>query len=95
MKARKHTGEQIIAVLKEAEAGARVNIPFPQRTNERWSMGFVTDSIVTGRRLRALVIIDDYSRFLLCCFVSTADIFALVSVMGCLLIPVRCLLITT
>jgi len=37
-------------------------MPSPQRTNERWSMDFVTDSIVTGRRFRALAIVDDYSR---------------------------------
>ena len=40
----------------------RVILPMPTRTNERWSMDFVTDSIVTGRRFRALVIVDDYSR---------------------------------
>jgi putative transposase len=39
-----------------------MTIPFPKRTNERWSMDFVTDSIVTGRRFRALAIVDDYSR---------------------------------
>jgi putative transposase len=47
---------------RKGAAGARVVIPFPQRTNERWSMDFVTDSIVTGRRFRALAIVDDYSR---------------------------------
>jgi putative transposase len=47
---------------RKGTAGARVIIPSPQRTNERWSMDFVTDSIVTGRRFRALVIVDDYSR---------------------------------
>lgn len=37
-------------------------LPTPQRTNERWSMDFVTDNIVTGRRFRALTIVDDYTR---------------------------------
>lgn len=37
-------------------------MPAPQQVNERWSMDFVTDSIVTGRRFRALAIVDDYSR---------------------------------
>ena len=37
-------------------------MPSPQRPNQRWSMDFVTDSIVTGRRFRALAIVDDYSR---------------------------------
>ena len=47
---------------RKGAAGVRVVLPVPQRTNERWSMDFVTDSIVTGRRFRALTIIDDYSR---------------------------------
>ena len=47
---------------RKGAAGARVVLPFPKRTNERWSMDFVTDSIVTGRRFRALAIVDDYSR---------------------------------
>ena len=47
---------------RKGAAGARVTLPMPQRVNERWSMDFVTDSIVTGRRFRALTIVDDYSR---------------------------------
>lgn len=43
-------------------AMARVILPTPERPNERWSMDFVTDSVITGRRFRALVIVDDYSR---------------------------------
>ncbi len=43
-------------------AMARVILPTALRSNERWSMDFVTDRIVTGRRFRALVIVDDYSR---------------------------------
>jgi len=47
---------------KKTAAQARVILPAPERPNERWSMDFVTDSLVTGRRFRALVIVDDYSR---------------------------------
>jgi len=47
---------------KKTAAQTRVILPAPIRPNERWSMDFVTDSIVTGRRFRALVIVDDYSR---------------------------------
>ena len=47
---------------RKGAAGIRVMMPAPARANERWSMDFVTDSIVTGRRFRALAIIDDYSR---------------------------------
>jgi putative transposase len=47
---------------RKTAAQARVTLPTPERPNERWSMDFVTDSIVTGRRFRALVVVDDYSR---------------------------------
>jgi putative transposase len=47
---------------RKTAAMVRVTLPAPARPNERWSMDFVTDSIVTGRRFRALVIVDDYSR---------------------------------
>lgn len=47
---------------RKGAAGARVTMPPPQRPNERWYMDFVTDSIVNGRRFRALAIVDDYSR---------------------------------
>ena len=47
---------------KKTAAMERVILPAPVRPNERWSMDFVTDSIVTGRRFRALAIVDDYSR---------------------------------
>jgi len=40
----------------------RVVIPAPERPNQKWSMDFVTDSLVTGRRFRALSIVDDYTR---------------------------------
>ena len=47
---------------RKGAAGTRLIMPSPHKPNERWSMDFVTDSIVTGRRFRALAIIDDYSR---------------------------------
>lgn len=47
---------------RKGAAGARMVIPAPERPNQKWSMDFVTDSIVTGRRFRALAIVDDYSR---------------------------------
>ena len=47
---------------RKGAAGIRVVMSSPQKPNERWSMDFVTDSIVTGRRFRALTVIDDYSR---------------------------------
>lgn len=47
---------------RKGAAGARMVIPPPERPNQKWSMDFITDSIVTGRRFRALAIVDDYSR---------------------------------
>ena len=40
----------------------RVKLPEAGRVNQRWSMDFVCDSTLTGRRFRALAIVDDYSR---------------------------------
>ena len=34
----------------------------PSRTNQRWSMDFVSDQLSDGRRFRILNVVDDYSR---------------------------------
>ena len=47
---------------RKGAAGLRVMLPSPERLNQRWSMDFVSDQTVTGRRFRALTIIDDFSR---------------------------------
>ena len=47
---------------RKGAAGARVITPSPVRPNQKWSMDFVTDTTVNGRRFRALAIVDDYSR---------------------------------
>ena len=47
---------------RKGAAGARVIIPVPERPNQKWSMDLVSDITVTGRRFRALTIVDDYSR---------------------------------
>jgi len=47
---------------RKGAAGARIILPAPDRPNQTWSMDFITDSLVTGRRFRALAIVDDYSR---------------------------------
>jgi putative transposase len=47
---------------RKGAAGIRVIIPAAVRPNEQWSMDFVSDSIVTGRRFRALTIVDNYTR---------------------------------
>jgi putative transposase len=47
---------------KKTVAVNRIVLPVAEKINQRWSMDFVTDSTVTGRRFRALTIVDDYSR---------------------------------
>jgi putative transposase len=34
----------------------------PTQVNERWSMDFVADTLLDGRRFRALTVVDNYSR---------------------------------
>jgi putative transposase len=41
---------------------ARVSRPSPQRPDERWSMDFVADRLVDGRRLRVLTVLDVCTR---------------------------------
>ena len=40
----------------------RVPLAAPQRGNQRWSMDFVADSLVSGRRIRILNVVDDFTR---------------------------------
>lgn len=40
----------------------QVPMPVPSRPNERWSVGFMSDQLANGRRLRILNVVDDYSR---------------------------------
>jgi putative transposase len=47
---------------RKGAAAVRVIIPVAVSPNEHWSMDFVSDSIVTGRRFRALTIADNYTR---------------------------------
>jgi putative transposase len=37
-------------------------VEVPKRPNERWSMDFVHDSLVTGRSFKVLTIVDDFSK---------------------------------
>ena len=59
-------GEEGLALRRKrgrkGAAKTRETIPSPVRPNQRWSMDFVSESTVSGRRFRALAIVDDYSR---------------------------------
>ncbi|OGX00439.1 MAG: integrase [Omnitrophica bacterium RIFCSPLOWO2_02_FULL_45_16] len=47
---------------KKMAAIQRSEAPAPTRVNERWSMDFVSDVLSSGRKIRTLTIVDDYSR---------------------------------
>ena len=47
---------------KRIGAVERQALALPTRTNERWSMDFVSDGLGDGRKFRSLNIVDDYSR---------------------------------
>ncbi len=47
---------------RKIAAAVRITLQKPTAPNEMWSMDFVMDSIVTGRKFRALAIVDQYSR---------------------------------
>ena len=40
----------------------RIAPPMPTRANERWSMDFVRDALGNGRKIRALTLVDDFTR---------------------------------
>ena len=40
----------------------RIPLPVPDRVNERWSVDFVADQLVNGRRFRVFNVVDDFSR---------------------------------
>jgi len=42
--------------------GTRAPMAIPQGANQRWSVDFVQDTLVDGRRFRALAIVDDFNR---------------------------------
>ena len=42
--------------------GTRAPMAIPQGPNQRWSLDFVSDALVDGRRFRILCVIDDFSR---------------------------------
>lgn len=58
---------------KKLAAVIRVPLPKPSRPNERWSMDFVSDQLgATGRRIRCLTILDEYTRECLAIEVDTS-----------------------
>ena len=50
--------------------GTRAPMMLPQGPNQRWSLDFVSDSLICGRRFRILCVVDDFTRE---CLALTAD----------------------
>ena len=42
--------------------GTRAPMTLPQGPNQRWSLDFVADQLLDGRRFRVLVVVDDFTR---------------------------------
>lgn len=42
--------------------GTRSPMAIPQGANQRWSLDFVSDTLIDGRRFRILCVIDDFTR---------------------------------
>jgi putative transposase len=57
---------------KKRACHLRVEMPMPERANQRWSMDFVSDRIWRGRRFRVFTIVDDYTRECLALEVDTS-----------------------
>lgn len=57
---------------KRRKRGAMVRVPMPapSRPNEHWSMDFVMEALATGRRIRILNVVDDFTRE---CLAAEAD----------------------
>ena len=53
-------------------SGERLVLPAAQRPNQSWSMDYVADGLIDGRKLRALNIVDDFTRECLAIEVDTS-----------------------
>lgn len=42
--------------------GTRAPLTIPQEPNQRWSLDFLSDAFVDGRRFRILAVVDDFTR---------------------------------
>jgi putative transposase len=52
--------------------GTRAPMALPQEPNQRWSLDFVSDMLSDARRLRVLVVVDDFTRECLALVVDTS-----------------------
>ncbi len=47
---------------KKRRSHLRVVLPLPERPNARWSMDFLFDQFVDGRRMKVMTVVDDFTR---------------------------------
>ena len=52
--------------------GSRMPMAIPQQPNQRWSLDFVSDAFVDGRRFRIMTVVDDFSRECLALIADTS-----------------------
>lgn len=52
--------------------GTRAPMALPQGPNQRWSLDFVSDTLVCSRRFRILAVVDDFTRECLALVVDTS-----------------------
>ena len=52
--------------------GTRAPMALPQGSNQRWSLDFVSDTLISGRRSRILAVVDDFTQECLALVVDTS-----------------------
>ena len=57
---------------RKRAVGIRTRMAIPQSPNQRWSLDFMLNALEDGRRFRALIVIDDFSRECLAAVVDTS-----------------------
>ena len=55
-------GLQVRTKKRKKLTRPRIPLVVPDRANERWSIDFVSDQLVNGRRFRVLNLVDDFTR---------------------------------
>jgi putative transposase len=75
-KLRRLYGEERLQVRRRGgrkrALGTRAPMALPQGANQRWSMDFVSDMLLDGRRFRILAVVDDFTRECLCLVADTS-----------------------
>lgn len=58
--------------IKKRARWSRGHLPQAARSNERWSLDFMTDMLTSGKRFRTFNVIDNYTRECLCIEIATS-----------------------